>query len=149
LSSPYESATLLIRLYELRRETAMREARVWYARSFSPASVEDVLAAVGGPNSAQFRMVTSYWEMAASFANHGAIDMEMFNEANGEHLFVFAKIQPFLAEYRTRTGFPKYLAALEKLVMTTPGLADRLSAIRERFKVPAPTTVIGQHGEER
>ena len=139
MSSPYESATLLIRLYELRREVTMREARVWYARSFSPTSIDDVLATLAGPNSAQFRMVTSYWEMAASFANHGAIDMEMFNEANGEHLLVFAKIQPFLAEYRTRTSSPKYLASLEKLVMTAPGLAERLPAIRERFKIPAPS----------
>ena len=148
MSSPYESATLLIRLYELRRETTMREARTWYARSFSPTSVDDVLATVGGPNSAHFRMVTSYWEMAASFANHGAIDMEMFNEANGEHLLVFAKIQPFLAEYRQRTGSPKYLAALEKLVMTTPGLPERLAAIRERFKIaPPPAVVVGQKSE--
>jgi hypothetical protein len=146
VSSPYESATLLIRLYELRRDTTMREARVWYARSFSPSSVDDVLATLNGPNSAHFRMVTSYWEMAASFANHGAIDMEMFNEANGEHLLVFAKIQPFLAEYRTRIGNPKYLAALEKLVMTAPGVAERLAALRERFKIPAPTTVIGGEG---
>jgi hypothetical protein len=147
VSSAYESATLLIRLYELRRETAMREARTWYARSFSPTSVDDVLATVGGPNSAQFRMVTSYWEMAASFANHGAIDMEMFNEANGEHLVVFAKIQPFLAEYRQRTTSPKYLMALEKLVMTTPGLPERLAVIRERFKTVPPTTVVGQKSE--
>ena len=147
MSTPYESATLLIRLYELRRETAMREARTWYARSFSHTSADDVVATVQGPNSAQFRMVTSYWEMAASMANRGAIDMEMFNEANGEHLIVFAKMQPFLAEYRQRMASPKYLGALEKLVMTTPGLAERLPAIRERFKIPAPSMVIGQKSE--
>ena len=138
MSSPYESATLLIRLYELRRDPTMREARTWYARSFAPTSVDDILATLGGPNSAHFRMVTSYWEMAASFANHDAIDMEMFNEANGEHLLVFAKIQPFLAEYRTRTGFTTYLASLEKLVTTAPGLAEKLAAVRARFKIPAP-----------
>ena len=140
MSSPYESATLLVRLYELRRETAMREARTWYARSFAPASADDVLATVNGPNSAQFRMVTSYWEMAASFVNHGAIDADMFNEANGEHLLIFAKIQPFLAEYRTKTSSPKYLAALEKFVMTTPALVERLPAIRARFNIPAPAS---------
>jgi hypothetical protein len=138
LSSPYESATLLVRLYELRRETAMREARVWYARSFAPASADDVLATLSGPNSAQFRMVTSYWEMAASFVNHGAIDADMFNEANGEHLVIFAKIQPFLAEYRAKTNSPKSLAALEKLVMTNPALVERLPTIRARFNIPAP-----------
>ena len=138
MSSPYESATLLIRLYELRRDSTMREARTWYARSFAPTSVDDILATLGGPNSAQFRMVTSYWEMAASFANHGAIDMEMFNEANGEHLLVFAKVQPFLAEYRTRTGFTSYLVSLEKLVTTAPGLTEKLAAVRARFNIPAP-----------
>ena len=138
MSSPYESATLLVRLYELRRETAMREARTWYARSFAPASADDVMATVNGPNSAQFRMVTSYWEMAASFVNHGAIDADMFNEANGEHLVIFAKIQPFLAEYRAKTNSPKYLAALEKMVMTNPVLVERLPVIRARFNIPAP-----------
>ena len=123
----------------------MREARTWYARSFNPNSAEDVLNTLSGPNSAHFRMVTSYWEMAASFANHGAIDMEMFNEANGEHLLVFAKVQPFLTEYRRLTKSPKYLGALEKLIMTTPGLAERLEVIRERFKIPAPAVVIGQN----
>ena len=116
----------------------MREARTWYARSFAPASADDVMATVNGPNSAQFRMVTSYWEMAASFVNHGAIDADMFNEANGEHLVIFAKIQPFLAEYRAKTSSPKYLAALEKLVMTNPALVERLAVIRARFNIPAP-----------
>ena len=138
MSSPYESATLLIRLYELRRDPAMREARTWYARSFAPTSVDDILATLAGPNSAQFRMVTSYWEMAASFANHGAIDIEMFNEANGEHLLVFAKVEPFLAEYRARTGFTTWLAALERLMATAPGVQERLAAVRARFNIPAP-----------
>jgi hypothetical protein len=138
VSTPYESATLLIRLYELRRETAMREARTWYARSFAPTSADDVVATVQGPNSAHFRMVTSYWEMAASMANHGAIDMEMFNEANGEHLVIFAKIQPFLADYRAKMGSPKYLTALETLITSNPDLAGRLPAIRARFVLAQP-----------
>ncbi len=137
MSSPYESATLLIRLYELRREPTMREARGWYARSFNPSTVDDVVQALSGPNSAHFRMVTSYWEMAASFVNHGAIDEAMFVDANGEHLVVFAKIEPFLTEYRARMGMPTYLASLEKLVMKTPDMAPRLASIRDRFRALA------------
>ena len=137
MSTPYESATLLIRLYELRREPTMREARAWYARSFNPGSVDDVVQAVAGPNSAHFRMVTSYWEMAASFVNNGAIDEQMFSDANGEHIVIFAKIQPFIEEYRQRTGFPHYLNNLEKLLMKTPGMPERLAATRERFRAMA------------
>ena len=134
MSSPYESATLLIRLYELRRDPAMREARIWFARSFNPGTIDEVMQAVAGPSSADFRMVTSYWDMAASFVLNGAIDEKMFGEANGEHVIVFAKMEPILADYRARTGNPASYASLEQLVMRTPGAKDRLAALRERFK---------------
>jgi hypothetical protein len=134
LSTPYESATLLIRLYELRREPTMREARNWYARSFNPASIEELMQTVGGPNSAHFRMVTSYWDMAASFVLNQAIDQQMFADANGEHVVVFAKIEPLLAEYRGKMGNPAYLGSLEKLVMAMPNAKERLATLRERFR---------------
>lgn len=134
MSTPYESATLLIRLYELRRDPAMREARTWFARVFNPTSVDDIIQVLSGPHSPQFRMVTSYWDMAASFVNNGAIDEQMFNDANGEHLVIFAKLEPYLEEYRKQSGFPNYLANLEKLLMRTPGISERLAATRERFR---------------
>jgi hypothetical protein len=137
LSSPYESATLIIRLYELRRDSTMREARNWYARSFNPASIDDVMQGVSGPNSAHFRMVTSYWDMACSFVLNGAIDEQMFADANGEQHVVFSKIEPFIAEYRTRMGNPMYLASLEKLVMKAPGAKERMVTLRERFRAMA------------
>lgn len=133
-SSPYESATLLVRLYELRREATMREARAWYTRSFNPTTIDDVMQAVSGPNSAHFRMVTSYWDMAASFVLNGAIDEKMFNDANGEHIIVFAKLQPFVAEYRKKMGNPAYLASMETLVMKMPNATERLASLRERFR---------------
>jgi hypothetical protein len=137
VSTPYESATLLIRLYELRRESTMREARNWYARSFNPTTVDEVLQALSGPNSAHFRMVTSYWDMASSFVLHGAIDEQMFVDTNGEHTIVYAKLEPFLAEYRAKTGNPAYLASLEQLVMKMPNAKERLAALRERFRAMA------------
>jgi hypothetical protein len=140
MSSPYESATLIIRLYELRREPTMREARNWFARSFNPTSIDDVMQAVSGPNSGYFRMVTSYWDMAASFVLHGAIDEAMFNDANGEQHVVFAKIEPFIGDYRARTGNPAYLGSLETLVMKTPGAKERLEKLRERFRAMAAAT---------
>ena len=137
MSSPYESATLIIRLYELRRDPTMREARNWFARSFNPTSIEEVMQAVSGPTSAYFRRVTSYWDMAAAFVLHGAIDEAMFNDANGEQHVVFAKLEPFIAEDRTRMGNPNYLGSIEKLVMKTPGAKERMAALRERFRAMA------------
>ncbi len=137
MSSPYESATLLIRLYELRRDPTMREARIWFARSFNPDSVDDVMQAMQGPNSAHFRMVTSYWDMACSFVLNGAIDATMFTDANGEQHVIFAKLEPFIADFRGRLGNPQYLASLEKLVMSAPGAPERMASLRERFRAMA------------
>jgi hypothetical protein len=137
VSSPYESADLLMKLYELRREPAMREARAWFTAEFNPTTFEEVQQALYGPKSAQFRMVSSYWDMAASFVNHGAIDEQMFTDANGEQYVVFAKLEPFTAQYREMIGNPKAFAHLEQLVMKTPGAAERMTTIRKRFKAMA------------
>ena len=127
-STPYESATLLIRLYELRREETMREARNWFAREFNPNSIDDVMAALMGPNSGHFRMVTSYWDMVASFVLNGAIDEQMFNDASGEQIGVFAKMEPFLAEYRNRMGNQRYMVNSSKW---SCGVLVRRSSSRE------------------
>jgi hypothetical protein len=95
------------------------------------------MQALQGPNSAHFRMVTSYWDMAASFVLNGAIDEQMFNDANGEHHVVFAKVEPFIADYRTRMGSPGALTSLETLVMRAPDAKQRMQRVRERFRALA------------
>ena len=133
MSSAYESADLLLKLYELRREPTMRQARQWFVM-FNPDTADEIGKVMQSEHSAHFRMVTSYWDMAASLVNNGAIDEKMFSDANGEHVVVFAKIEPLLAEQRTRMGLPQYLQQLEQLVMRIPNAKERLAAIRERFR---------------
>ena len=113
-----KSAELIIRLYELRREEVMRKARNWFA-SFHPETFEELMATAFGEHSAYYRMVTTYWDMACSFVNHGAIDAEMFNDANGEQVLVFAKIQPFIEQVRA-TGNPTYMQHLERAALAMP-----------------------------
>jgi hypothetical protein len=134
MSTNYESADLLLKLYDLRRESTMREARAWFVRGFHPESTQEILDTVAGPESAKFRMVASYWDMACSLVNHGAIDESMFNEAGGEHVAVFSKIAPYLTDYRATTGLPQYLGNLEQLVMRLPNIEKRLVLLRERFR---------------
>lgn len=126
------SADLILKLYELRREPVMRKAREWFI-GFNPESVEEVAAAARGEHSAYYRMVTTYWDMACSFVSHGAIDEAMFNDANQEHVFVFAKLQPFIGQIRAATA-PHYLVHLEKAVMRAPGAEERLAHLREMSK---------------
>lgn len=134
MSTKQEDANLILKLYELRRDETMRKARNWFLLEFNPGSVQEIMDAVMGDKSAYFRMVVTYWEMASSFVNHGAIDEQMFNDANGEHISVFAKIEPFLPEMREKFGAPQSLQHLEQLVMRMPDARERLTLIRERFK---------------
>ena len=133
MGTKHEDADLILKLYDLRREEVMRKAREWWM-TFTPKSIEDVTGAMFGPNSGYYRMVTSYWEMAATLVNHGAIDETMFNEANGEHLVIYAKIEPFVEEFRTMFDSPQAMANLEKLVMRRPDAKEYLKTLRERFE---------------
>ena len=132
--SKAESAELILKLYELRRESVMREARNW-TMAFFPESAEDIKNAMfDEKSSAYLRMVTSYWDMAASFVNQGAIDEEMFNDSNGEHVVVFSKIQPYLAEFRQMINNLNYLSSLENLVMRMPDAEANLERRREMMR---------------
>ncbi len=103
--------------------------------SFFPESAADIIQVmISAETSAYYRMVTTYWDMAAALVNHGAIDEEMFADAHGEHIVVFSKIEPFLSELRETMGSPKILSNLEKLIMRQPDAKEMLAARREMIK---------------
>ena len=128
------AAGLMLKLYELRTEAALRQARSWFAFEFHPSSARDVLSTWLGPGhlSAPYRMVTTYWDMAASLVVQQAIPAEMFNAANTEHVALYAKLRPFLAEVRATTKYPDYLSSIEQVVGEIPNAEDRI-AIFERY----------------
>jgi hypothetical protein len=129
-----EDANLILRLYEIRREPVMREARNWFF-SFNPATTAEYMEAIMGEHSGHLRMVITYWDMAASLVNNGAIDEQMFNDANGEHLFIFAKIEPILEELRQEWNQPEMLKHYETLIRRIPNNKEKLAGMRERIKM--------------
>jgi hypothetical protein len=128
---------LILKLYELRREPELRAARAWYVADFHPGSAEDVAALMrsGFQESARYRMVTTYWEMAAALVNHGALDEALFHAANTEHVIVLAKLQPFLTDVRQRFREPTYLQEPEQLVMRTPAAQGLLEKRRRLLRL--------------
>jgi hypothetical protein len=128
-----EEAGLILKLYELRREETMRQARDWYFREFNPQSMAEFSATMFGEHSGHLRMVVTYWDMAAALVNRGAIGLELFTEANGEHIGVFAKIEPILGEIRAALA-PQFAANLEKLIDATPDGRKRSATTREQMK---------------
>ena len=118
----------ILKLYEIRGEALMREARAWFFNEFAPRSGKEIvrLLVSGERQSAFYRMVASHWETAASFVNNGGIDERLFLEGNSEHLAVYAKLRPFLAEVREAIGEPDYLSHLERLVLKIPDVEKKL-----------------------
>jgi len=127
----------ILKLYELRRDEKMRQARAWYFSDFAPKSAMDIIKLYrdGEQASAYFRTVTSYWDMASSFVLNGAIDEKVFLDANTEHIFVYAKVAPFLAEIRQLFNEPEYLIHLETLVMKIPNIETKIENRKRLFAI--------------
>ena len=136
MATMHESMMGILKLYELRAEQTMRQARDWFATGFYPESTQDILNVLVSEHSAEFRMVASYWDMAAAFVVFEAVNEEMFNAINTEHVVVYAKLQPFLEELRALPGIPPYLYLkhLEPLVLRMPDAQERVAAMRRYMK---------------
>ena len=128
--SKQEDVMAILKLYELRRDGEMRAARQWYFTDFAPKTAMDILALFQGGEraSANFRMVVSYWDTAASLVLNGGIDEKMFLAANTEHVFVYAKIADFLPEVRDLFREPDFLIHLESLVKLMPDFEAKMES---------------------
>jgi hypothetical protein len=127
-------AQVVMHLYELRREAEMRKARNWFAM-FNPQSVDEfieVVNALGTDENRYFRMVTSYWEMAAALALHGAVDEQLFLDTQGEMFFVFAKMAPYVEGFREKMQNPEAMIRVETLINRSEESRKKLKAFVER-----------------
>ncbi len=131
----YHDAELVLKIYDLRREPVMREARNFFA-TFAPASIDELMAtmfAFEKKENAYIRQVCSYWEMVASLIVHGTLNAELAQDTLGEMNFVYARIQPFLKEIRQKLDSPEFLQNMEKVVEGTPEGRERLARQQKRM----------------
>lgn len=134
LATPAD-AEIILRLYELRREPVMRQARAWIGGEFWPKTAEEFFAVAENPrdpHNAWFRQVISYWEMAAALVLHGAVSSDLFMDCNGEGFFLLAKFAPFLETIRERN--PYFMTKTSELVSRFSAAAQRYEAIQKRVE---------------
>jgi hypothetical protein len=127
LATPAD-ADIILKLYELRTEAVMRQARAWVG-SFWPKSPADYFAVMDNPadpHNAYLRQVTSYWEMAATMVLHGAVSAELFVDCNGEGFFLLAKFAHILEAIREKN--PGFMAKTSELI-------NRFSAAAQRYEM--------------
>jgi hypothetical protein len=129
---------LILRLYDLRRESVMRVARDDMFTKFHPKSYDDFVAVTkrDHPLNTAYRMVSSYWEMAAGLAKHGALHLELFAENCGEGLFLFAKAQPHLERLRKEVAATAYVN-MEWVIARSKEAARRLNVTKKRLAAMA------------
>ena len=146
----HEDANLILRLYELRREERMRQARAWFTANFYVQNLADMqaLCPIGSEENASMRMVTSYWDMVASFVATGVLNEELFFQSGRELLLVWIRIKPMLDEARKAFGpvawrnlevvAERYIAYLESMA---PG--SYASFVARMGTRPAPPAAKG------
>jgi hypothetical protein len=111
----FDDANLILRLYEIRREERLREARRWFARNFGPATLTEyrAICTPGTDEDEYVRMVISYYEMVASFITKGVLSTDLYFATGGELGLVYSRLEPVLAELRAATGHPGMYKNLE------------------------------------
>jgi hypothetical protein len=139
----YEQVHLMLRLFELRREPRLRDARAWFIEHFHPASPEEAQKyAQRSEEGTNIRMVVSYWEMVASILNRGLMDDDLFFESNGELWIVWDRIRPVLPGWRALYKNPMVFSNLEAAgrrydawrEARAPGSSDALRRLLEQSR---------------
>jgi len=127
-----QDADLILKLYQLRTEVVMRQARAWAVGEFFPDTAEQVLAvqaAIASQEAAWLRQVSTYWDMAAAFVLHGALNAELFLDCNTEPFFLYAKFEPLLPGIRKQS--PRFFAKVELIVEEYPAARERVDRLAQ------------------
>ncbi|WP_455685157.1 DUF4760 domain-containing protein [Tunturiibacter empetritectus] len=126
---------MILKLYELRREAVMREARSYVGGDFLPASASEFIQIVsaGDRRSSFVLQVYGYWEMVAAFVRSGALDAELLYNTCPEMYFQYAKIQPYLAQFREEMNMPEFLISIEQLIDRSRTGRKRLEAMQKNL----------------
>ena len=85
-SQSHEQAQLHLQIYDMRRETRLREAREWFFKNYFVENLDDWMriAAPGTPTGAFSMMVLTYWDQACAMLNYGLLHEDLFFETSGE-----------------------------------------------------------------
>lgn len=130
---PIQQAELILKLYELRRETVMRQARGFIGGPFLPRSADDLVAQVsaGNQQSAFILQVYGYWDMLSAFVLHGALTEPLVYDTCQEMYFQYSKIQPYLGAFREKMNLPEFLRSLEAVAEGSEAGRNRIRTMRE------------------
>lgn len=137
----HEQADLQLKLFELRREARLRQARDWFQKNYFANSFEEGMriAPMGSEAGTSWMMVVSYWDRVCAYFNHGLLHEDLFFETDGEFFFVWERVKPSIEEGRKRFSNPLFLANLEKAAIRFEEWSEKrapgqIQAMRQMMK---------------
>lgn len=137
----HEQADLQLKLFEIRREARLRQARDWFQKNYFANSFEEGMriAPMGSEAGTSWMMVVSYWDRVCAYFNHGLLHEDLFFETDGEFFFVWERVKPSIEEGRQRFSNPLFLANLEKAAIRFEAWSEKrapghLQAMRQMMK---------------
>jgi hypothetical protein len=112
----HEQAQLHLQVYDLRRETRLRQARDWFQQNYNVETIDDAMriAAPGTETGAFTGMVIGYWEQACALLNYGLLHEDLFFETSGEFFGVWELLKPVVPQFRERFADKNLLTNLER-----------------------------------
>ena len=134
----YEQAQLHLKVYNLRRETRLRQARDWFQQSYHAETMEEAMK-IGAPGTEHgtfVGMVIGYWEQACALLNYGLLHEDLFFETSGEFFGVWEQLKPVVPQFREGFKDPHLLSNLEKAAQKFEAWSDKrapghIAAMRE------------------
>lgn len=132
----HDDAAVVMKLYNLRRETELRKARNFLVVEFWPDTADDILKLImdfGSQHNAWFRQGTTYWEMAGSLVLRGVVHEGLFFDWGAELYFLYAKFRPFIKEVREKAQAPEFLAKVEQVALGSKEGRERVAKLEQRI----------------
>jgi len=147
MATTHEQGELMLKLYEIRREDKLREARKWYFANFNPTTFDDVVKYFMSPGEegGYIRMVATYWDMVANYASRGLLDEEFLFETTGEQWIIWERLKPVIAQWREAFKNPHTFSKLEAHVQRyeawrekrAPGSNEHMRQVMARMRAGA------------
>ena len=112
----HEQAQLHLQVYDLRRETRLRQARDWFQQNYNAETIEEAMriGAPGTEHGTYIGMVIGYWEQACALLNYGLLHEDLFFETGGEFFAVWEQLKAVVPQFREAFHDPNMLSNLEQ-----------------------------------
>lgn len=119
--SNYHDADLLLRIYDMRRETQLRQARdLVKTLKFKDAADFQKRYPEDSAGSKALGKVFGYWELVCTLVDKGLLNEELFQVTNFEHVMTWYRFKSVVESWRKEWNYPELALPLQRIAERHP-----------------------------